>query len=195
MARYHRRQQIKWHRFLAKGFELSIGQRGVLVFAEVEVMQNPPKVDVLLLRRDTGEWTPEQLALLPDGIRDCNAKHILIEFKYSESLTVDAIRQAVGYEYFYRIANELIIDEVKMFLLCAKTPTPEHLQMFGYEPSSLAGIYENHYTPIEHIPLLALNNLNDEPHNAFVKAFASRSAQKAKALHRSVHKQIFLTSY
>lgn len=115
MARYRRRQQIKWHRFLAKGFELSVGQRGVLVFAEIEVTQNPPKVDVLLLRRDTDNWTPEQLALLPDGIRDCNAKHILIEFKYTESLTVEAIRQAVGYEYFYRIANELDADEVRMF--------------------------------------------------------------------------------
>lgn len=42
---------------------------------------------------------------LPDGIRDCNANHILIEFKYTESLTADAIRQAVSYEYFYRTTN------------------------------------------------------------------------------------------
>lgn len=174
--------QIKWHRFLAKGFELSVGQKGVLVFAEVEVTQNPPKVDVLLLRRDSDEWTPEQLALLPDGIRDCNASHILIEFKYTESLTVDAIRQGVGYEYFYRMANELEPDAVKLFLLCAKTPSAEHLQTFGYIPSALAGVYINQHAPINHIPLLVLNELSDAPHNAFVKAFASRPAQKAKAL-------------
>ena len=73
----------------------------MLVIAEVEVTQNPPKVDILLLPREAAVWTPEQLALLPDGIRDCNANHVLIKFKYTESLTVDAIRQAVGYEYFY----------------------------------------------------------------------------------------------
>lgn len=91
------RPQQNWHRFLAKGFELSVGQRGVLVIAEVEVTQNLPKVDILLLRRDSTAWTPEQMAMLPDGIRDCDASHVLIEFKYTESLTVDAIRQAVIY--------------------------------------------------------------------------------------------------
>jgi len=63
MRRSSRRQQSKpqqkWHRFLAKGFELSVGQRGVLVIAEVEVTQNPPKVDILLLRRASDTWTPE----------------------------------------------------------------------------------------------------------------------------------------
>lgn len=122
-----RRQHRNWHRFLAKGFELSVGQRGVFVFAELEVTQNPPNVDILLLRRDSATWTPEQLALLPAGIRDCNANHILIEFKYTESLSVDAIRQAVSYEYFYRIANDLEPEAVKMFVLRAKTPNPERL--------------------------------------------------------------------
>lgn len=184
MAQRRPQSQIKWHRFLAKGFELSVGQKGVLVFAEIEVTQNPPKVDVLLLRRDSDEWTAEQLALLPDGIRDSNASHVLIEFKYSESLTLDAIRQAVSYEYFYRVANELAVDEVKMFLLCAKTPSTEHLRDFGYTSSHLAGVYKNQHKLVEHIPLLVLNGLSDEPHNAFVKAFASRSTQKAKAFAR-----------
>lgn len=177
-----RRSQQKWHRFLAKGFELSVGQRGVLVIAEVEVTQNPPKVDILLLRRASDAWTPEQMALLPDGIRDCNASHVLIEFKYIESLTVDAIRQAVSYEYFYRTANDLTLADVKLFILCAKTPTAERLRGFGYEPSLVASVYTNQQELLNHIPLLALNGLSDEAHNAFVKAFASRPAEKAKAL-------------
>ena len=107
---------------------------------------------------------------------------LLIEFKYTESLTVDAIRQAVSYEYFYRTANELAPADVKMFILCAKTPTAERLQDFGYELSLVAGVYTNQQELLNHIPLLILNNLGDEPHNAFVKAFASRPAQKAKAL-------------
>jgi hypothetical protein len=188
MKRHSRRRQSKkrpqqrWHRFLAKGFELSVGRRGVLVIAEIEVTQNPPKVDILLLRREGDAWTSEQMALLPDGIRDCNASHVLIEFKYSESLTIDAIRQAVSYEYFYRTANELAPDAVKMFILCAKTPTAERLASFGYTHSSLPGVYTNEQELLNHIPLLVLNGLSDEAHNAFVKAFASRPAQKAKAL-------------
>lgn len=158
-----------------------MGQRGVLVFAEIEVTQTPPKVDILLLRRDSVAWTPDQLALLPDGIRDCNASHVLIEFKYTESLTVDAIRQAVSYEYFYHTANDLKPDDVKMFVLCAKTPTAKRLRTFGYEASPLAGVYANSQELIKHIPLLVLNQLSSEPHNAFVKAFASRPAQKAEA--------------
>ena len=187
MKRYSRRQgkkrqQQRWHRFLAKGLELSVGRRGVLVIAEVEVTQNPPKVDVLLLRREGDAWTAEQMALLPDGIRDCNASHVLIEFKYTESLTIDAIRQAISYEYFYRTANELPPDAVKMFILCAKTPTTERLASFGYTLSALPGVYTNAAELLNHIPLLILNGLSDEAHNAFVKAFASRPAQKAKAL-------------
>ena len=154
----------------------------MLVIAEIEVTQNPPKVDILLLRREGDAWTSEQMALLPDGIRDCNASHVLIEFKYSESLTIDAIRQAVSYEYFYRTANELAPDAVKMFILCAKTPTAERLASFGYTHSSLPGVYTNEQELLNHIPLLVLNGLSDEAHNAFVKAFASRPAQKAKAL-------------
>lgn len=177
-----RRPQQKWHRFLAKGFELSVGQRGVLVIAEVQVTQNPPKVDILLLRRETDTWTAEQIALLPDGIRDCNAGHVLIEFKYTESLTVDAIRQAVSYEYFYRTTNDLTPADVKLFILCAKTPTAERLQDFGYELSPVAGVYTSQQELLNHIPLLALNGLSNEPYNAFVKAFASRPAEKAKAL-------------
>jgi hypothetical protein len=187
MKRHSRRRQGKkrqqrWHRFLAKGFELSVGRRGVLVIAEVEVTQNPPKVDVLLLRREGDAWTAEQIALLPDGIRDCNASHVLIEFKYTESLTIDAIRQAISYEYFYRTANELPPDAVKMFILCAKTPTAERLASFGYTLSALPGVYTNAEELLNHIPLLVLNGLSDDAHNAFVKAFASRPAQKAKAL-------------
>ena len=177
-----RRPQQKWHRFLAKGFELSVGQRGVLVIAEVAVTQNPPKVDILLLRRAGDAWTPEQMALLPDGIRDCNAGHVLIEFKYTESLTVDAIRQAVSYEYFYRTANELAPTEVKMFILCAKTPTAERLRTFGYESSPVAGIYTNQQELLNHIPLLVLNGLSDEPHNAFVKAFCQSPRAKSQSI-------------
>lgn len=173
--------KTQWHRFLAKVFELTVGQRGVLVLAEVEVMRNPPKVDILLLRRETAAWTAEQLEVLPDGIRETSAKHVLIEFKYTESLTTDTIAQALGYEYFYRTANGLKQSDVKMFILCAKTPKLERLDAFGYTLSTLPGVMESTQELTRHVPILLLNGLQELPHNAFVKAFASRQLEKAKA--------------
>ena len=64
---------------------------------------------------------------------------------------------------------------------CAKTPQAERLAAFGYEKTELPGVYRSPNIYVAHITLLALNELRDEPHNALVKAFASRSKEKAKA--------------
>ena len=182
MSQNQQTEQTKWHRFLAKGFELSLGERGVIVLTEVEVSGNPPKVDVLLLRRETDEWTAEQLELLPDGIRDVQASHILIEFKYTESLTLDAVLQAIGYEYFYRKSNGLSHEDVQIFILCPKRPRANRLQEFSYSESSQPGVFHSTFIVNRHVPLLLLNELSSESHNAFVKMFASRSVQKEKAI-------------
>lgn len=167
---------------MAKGFELSVGRRGVLVVAEIEVTQNPPKADILLLRRESATWTPAQMAVLPDGIRDSQAQHVLIEFKYTESLTLDALHQALAYEYLYRTTNDLSHAELSIFLLLAKTPHAHRLQALGYAVTAQPGVYRSKQALVRHLPLLVLNELRDAPHNAYVKAFASRRAEKAKAL-------------
>lgn len=170
-----------WHRFLARGFEDTIGRERVLVKSESPTGSEPPKVDTVLLRRETPTWTEAQRALLPDGIRDTDASTILIEFKYTESLTLDALWQAVGYDYFYRTNHELTQDDVRTFVLCAKTPQASRLAAFGYEATDLPGVYRSKNIYVAHITILALNQLRNEPHNALVKAFASRSKEKAKA--------------
>jgi hypothetical protein len=45
--------------------------------------------------------------LLPDGIRNSKASHILIEFKYTESFNEKALQQALGYDFFFKRAKEL----------------------------------------------------------------------------------------
>jgi hypothetical protein len=104
-----------WHRFLARGLEDTIGRERVFVKSESPIGSEPPKVDTVLLRRETPTWTEVQRALLPDGIRDTDASTILIEFKYTQSLTLDALWQAVGYDYFYRTNHELSQEEVRTF--------------------------------------------------------------------------------
>lgn len=170
-----------WHRFLARGLEDTIGRERVFVKSESPIGSEPPKVDTVLLRRETPTWTEVQRALLPDGIRDTDASTILIEFKYTQSLTLDALWQAVGYDYFYRTNHELSQEEVRTFILCAKTPQAERLAAFGFEATELPGVYRSTNIYVAHITILALNQLRNEPHNALVKAFASRSKEKAKA--------------
>ena len=40
-----------WHRLLGKEMELALAPRGVTVLTEVQIGSNPPKVDIVLLRR------------------------------------------------------------------------------------------------------------------------------------------------
>lgn len=75
---------------------------GVTVFTGPPVMSEPPRADIILLRQEGRQWTPMQLRFLPDGIRDTVARHVLIEFKFTESLTIAGLRQIIGYDHFMR---------------------------------------------------------------------------------------------
>ncbi|MCB0061397.1 MAG: hypothetical protein KDE19_04760 [Caldilineaceae bacterium] len=102
--------------------ELSIGQEQVGVDKEIGISSEPPRIDIVLLRRETERWTAAQRAMLPDAVRDSKASYVLWEFKYSESLTMDTLRQAQAYLYFFRTSRKLKPEDVQMFILCAKTP-------------------------------------------------------------------------
>ncbi len=173
--------QTPWHRFLAKAMELAATTEQIGVDSEIATSSEPPRVDIVLLRRETAVWTTAQRAILPDSVRDASARFILWEFKYSESLTLDTIRQAQAYLYFFRTTRGLKPEEVQMFILCAKTPQARRLATFEYEATDISGVYRSRNIYAAEIPLLVLNELSDEPHNALVKVFASRKAEKAKA--------------
>ena len=79
---------------------------GVKVLTDVSVMSEPPKTDILLLRKEHRRWIKAQLERLPDGVRDCRAKHILLEFKYTESINENAFLQALCYDYLYRCTHK-----------------------------------------------------------------------------------------
>jgi len=144
-------------------------------------MNDPPAVDILLLRRQQSQWTASQRALLPDGIRDSHASQILIEFKYTESLNEEVFGQALGYDLFYKRAKRLASSEVQAFLVSAKTPQAETLTTFGYQMTSIAGVYHSQDYWLRRVKLIVLNELSGAPHNAFFKCFASRKTEKQKA--------------
>jgi hypothetical protein len=163
-----------WHRLLGKFLELLLTQVAITVQTEVQVTSDPPKVDILLLRRQGDHWTPEQRSLLPDGLRDSRASHLLLECKITESTNGLSFQQALGYDYFYRQAQGLAAAEVQTFVLSARTPRTTVLQDYGYTQSSQPGVYESSQGILKPIGLIVLNELASVPHNAFVQCFASR---------------------
>jgi hypothetical protein len=76
-----------WHRLLGQLLQYLLPPVGISVHVDLPLMADSPEADILILRREHAQWTPEQFLLLPDGIRQSQASHILVEFKYTDSAT------------------------------------------------------------------------------------------------------------
>jgi len=177
-----KKQKTSWHRLLARLLELLLSPLNIEVHPDLSVMTDPPEVDILLLRRQTPKWTDAQRAFLPDGIRDSKASDILIEFKYTESFNEDALAQALGYDFFYKRAKQLGAQKVQTVLLSAKKPHSDTLNNSGYQPTEYPGVYRTQSFLSKRVLLLSLNELSDEPHNAWIKCFASKKKVKEQAV-------------
>lgn len=175
------KSKTRWDLLLGAMFEELLTPVGIEVFTEFQVMADRPRADILLLRKKTSEWTPEQLARLPDGVRDVVADHVIIEFKCTESVELPAFRQAVGYDYFYKSSKRLTDRQARTFLVSSKTVRRKTLDKFSYFPTDKPGVLRSQNPMLEAIPLLILNNLSNKPHNAFIKCFASRIREKDAA--------------
>jgi hypothetical protein len=173
--------QTLWHRLLGTLLEELLSPVGISVQTEVQVMSEPPRADILLLRREGARWTPAQRERLPDGVQDSRASHVLLEFKYTESINLTAFVQALVYDYLYRQSQQLSDADIQTFVLSARTPRPAVLTKLGYSPTKKAGVYHSDNVLLKEVPLLVLNELSNEPHNAFVKCFASRRTAKGAA--------------
>lgn len=173
--------KILWHRLLGSVLEELLSPVGIEVYTDLPLMSNPPEADILLLRRATPQWTPAQLERLADGIRHSQASHILIEFKYTESVNEDVWLQTLCYDTFYKRVKHLTANDVQTFLVSAKTPLAETLTEWGYVETEYKGVYRTEERLLKPITLLLLNRLPPTPHNAFIKCFASRLFEKRKA--------------
>ena len=162
------------HRLLGKILELVLTPVDISVQSEVQVMSQPPKADLVLLRRKGKAWSEAQRSLLPDGIRDRIARHILLECKFTESVNEWAIQQGLGYDFFYRRTQHLKADDLQTYVVSAKTPDASFLNRLGYRCIDKPGVYVTTQPILERIVILVLNELRDEPHNEFRRLFASR---------------------
>jgi hypothetical protein len=170
------------HQLLGKLLEIVLTPVAVIVESEVQVMSAPPKVDVLLLRRQGRQWSEEQRQRLPDGVRDRKARHHLLECKFSESVNETALQQALSYDYFYRQTHQLKAGELQTYVVSARTPRTALMDRFGYHMVEQPGVYVTGQPMLDRVVLLALNQLRDVPHNEFLRLFASRQVVRRQTI-------------
>ncbi|MCP4699287.1 MAG: hypothetical protein GY862_20930 [Gammaproteobacteria bacterium] len=171
----------RWHRILGGILKEWLTPAGILVQHDAPIGVELPRADILLLKSAGGKMRSRQRQRLADGLRDSRADHLVLEFKYTESLNEDALAQLLGYERLYRKSLELKKGQTAAFLLCSMTPRPKTLRKFGYQQTKRRGVYQSRHALISRAVLLVLNELSDEPHNAPLKCFASRQAEMRKA--------------
>jgi hypothetical protein len=179
-----------WHKLLGKIFEELLTPLNVTVETSLRIMAESPEADVLLIRRNQQRWTEAQRDLLPDGIRDTQADHVLIEFKYSESVNRDAIFQALTYSYLYLKVQKLQPERLHTVIISSKTPSQKFRVDFGYQESDRLGVWHSNCAILDILDILVLNDLSDAPHNLFIKCFASRKKEKKRSL-----KKLFESSW
>ena len=171
-----------WHDWFGNLFKVSLIPTGLEVETDVPVMQKLPEADIVIIRRSGSKWTKVQLQRLPDGIRHTQAKHVLIELKFTESINVDAVCQIAGYYKFYKIQHDLTKKrELKCFLVSSKTPRKSTLQRFQYHQSSYPGVYVSRLPLFDLFPIISLNDLSNAPHNILFKLFASKKKASIEA--------------
>ncbi len=151
---------------------------------DVPVLKQPPEVDfVLFAGGDHNTWTEMQRQRLPDGIRDADVSHVVIEFKYTESLNEDAFFQASQYYYKYREMKKLEPEQILGILMVSKSSMTGILEK-GYYREEQPGVYASEVLILHRIKVLLLNELADTPHNAVFKYFASQMKERLKAFQK-----------
>ena len=169
------------HQLFGKLFKAIMAPLGVLVSTEFKIMTDSPRADILIIKKKAGKWTPNQLKLIPDGIRESKAKYIILEFKNTQSLTDKTFQQALGYDYFFSESYQVHRKDLQTFIVCAITPRDQILIDYGYSSTEIKGVYKSNIRAFKLFPILILNELPDSIHNALIKAFASRNVQREKA--------------
>ncbi|MFO1432869.1 MAG: hypothetical protein U1F76_22590 [Candidatus Competibacteraceae bacterium] len=186
---------IHWHRLLGALLDAVLSPVGVSVEIDIAVTAEPPRADLLLLRRDQPYWNNAQRQRLADGLRDTDAGHLLLEFKYTEGLSENAFVQLLSYDYFYRCHRRLARDEVACFLVSATTPRSDLLTRLGFHPTDRAGVYgRNDHPLLTAMQVILLNELTPAAHNAFLKCFASRRREQEVSFRVLQHHELLGSS-
>ena len=171
-----------WHLLLGRLLYLVLEPLGVQVFMDVPLLSEVPKADILLLQRPGAHWTPKQRQWLADGLRHTDAGHLLIEFKYTQGLTLKALQQINAYDYFYRVDSKRKLSNVACFLVVASTPRGDWQNRLGFTTTAWPGVYQGTEILSKRVQILLLNELAATANNAPLKCFATRQHEWQQAL-------------
>ena len=158
-----------WHCLLARALKELLNPVNIQVLTEVQILSDPPKADIILLRREGKTWTKEQRDCLADGLRDTDAERVLIEFKYTESITDHTFEKLFFYHYLYRESEKLKQDQLQSFLVSAKTPGTKILTEQGFEPAGQQGVYASTLSCMRAIRVILLNEIENKLFDRKVK--------------------------
>ena len=172
-------KKTRWHRILGNTLEQWLTPVGIQVQTELAVMTDPPKVDILLLRKTNSNKQHKQR--LADGLRDSQASNLVIEFKYTESFKKTALIQALHYDAMFTDRQKRSTKDVDTFLIYSKTPRKTTLEQLGFFETKNKGVYKSNAPLVDRITLITLNELSNEAHNLTWKCFASRKSEIKRA--------------
>jgi len=170
--------KTRWHYWFGVLIKMMLSAVGLDVKTDHPVMNELPEADVIIINKDKKRWTNEQLKRLPDGVNDSKAAHILLELKYSESLSEDSYCQTCGYYKYYKDSSKLNRNDVDIFIISSKTPSKKFLEAFGYIQTNHAGVYKSHSLLVRIVTLISLNDLAKTPNNIMFKLFASKKREQ-----------------
>lgn len=139
-------------------------------------------------------WTQAQKERLPDGIRELNTGRVLIEFKYTESVTEKALMKTMGNDAYCKDYLELKDSELQTILLSSKSTSEKFLSSCGYKLTGKNGVYRSTQVGFRFVDLILLNELSDTTYNAPFKLFASRRKERDQAFGQLQDSEVFLYS-
>jgi len=174
-------KRTPWHRIFGKVLEELLTPVDISVLVETPVMSQPPIMDILVLRNQTEHWTPAQLARLPDGIRQSDARHIIIEFKYEESFNEAALAQVLTYDTLYKANQKAEQNMVQSFVVASRSPRLANLKTLGFEEQEQPGVYGSTMPVLRFVRLISLPDLANASYNAAFKVFAHNRREKQRA--------------
>jgi signal recognition particle subunit SEC65 len=166
----------------------------IVVQDEFPVMSKSPKIDYYLLSHQGKRWTKAQKERLPDGIRDLETTRILIEFKYTESLSEKKLMKTIGYDCFFKEYQELKDDDMQTVVMSSKSSRGNLLKSCGYVESEKKGVYISTVPAFRHVNIILLNGLADTSYNAPYKLFAGRRVERDNAMLQLQKNEIILQS-
>lgn len=182
MTKTENKKPTQWHDWLGTLLIEVLTAFGAEIHYSFPVTTLPPKADILLIQRPGEEPNEALRGYLPDGLRDESAMYIILDLKYTESINEEAFFQIGYYGSRYRKNQQLKKSQVQRFLLSARSPQKSRLKRWGYEATELAGVYRSRYSLHNLIPIISLNELSREPHNALFKCFAKDPEEQKYAL-------------